>query len=56
VVSKNYITMKAITRFVIAFIFLKTVGPPGLEPGTPWLWVRCYILIKTAQTLVIVDK
>ncbi len=17
------------------------VGPPGLEPGTPWLWVRC---------------
>ena len=20
---------------------LAFVGPPGLEPGTPWLWVRC---------------
>ena len=24
--------------FTATFLF---VGPPGLEPGTPWLWVRC---------------
>ena len=44
----------------LCMCFLLIVGPPGLEPGTPWLWVKCsnqlsyrpYFLVALLSTSV----